>query len=387
MIDKNVGYYLCNGVSFSSKIDACIYSKTVNQPVEWMFHQDQYANYSWHIEPQETLDQLYDQRTKELREQYDYIILSYSGGSDTNNILESFIRQGLHIDEIVTNHITDATKHMTIIDANVKDNWNFAAEHQLQAVPRLQYIRNKLPKTKITVLDVSNVIIDSMKIFDDAEWVLGRNDYLSIGQLFRYNYFHFNEMKKQFDKNLKIAIIVGVDKVKTYIDDNNDFYLYFNDNTASVCCVNDFNTEYTNIKTELFYWAPSTASLVCKQAHTVKKWLESNPDQQHYWKTTSFTTSRLYQERILRPLLYPTTWDDSWYQADKGTAWWHSEFDFWFRKNSVFEREYRQWRMGINYLVSQLPEMIVYNSKGAPDSLKRFTHDYYVGKLYNKYLI
>ena len=383
MIDKDLGYYLCNGVSFASKIDACIYSKVVNKPVEWMFHQDEFATYPWNIEPTETLDELYDKRSRELREQYDYIVLSYSGGADTNNILESFIRQGLHIDEILTNHITDATKSMTIIDPNVKDNWNFAAEHELQAIPRLQYINKHLPRTKITVLDVSNTIMDSLKSFDDASWVLGKNDYLSVGQLFRYNYFHFNQMKKQFDKNLKIAIIVGVDKVKTYISENNDFYLYFNDNTASVASVNDFNKDYTNIKTELFYWSKNTAPLVCKQAHTVKNWLEANTGQQEMWKNTSFTSSRLYQERILRRLLYPTTWDDSWYQADKGTGWWHSEFDNWFRKNPAFAKEHAQWRRGIFYLVDKLPDMIVFNSKGDPDSLTRFTHEFYVGKIQN----
>ena len=106
MFNKNLGYYRCDGIDFQSKVNALLHSKAVNQPVEWMFHQDVFESYPWHIEPSETLDQLYDRRAKELRKQYDYIILSYSGGADSHNILESFIRQKLHIDEIVINHIT-----------------------------------------------------------------------------------------------------------------------------------------------------------------------------------------------------------------------------------------------------------------------------------------
>lgn len=149
MIDTDLSYYTCNGINFVSKINACIYSQTVNKPVEWIFHNDVYSNYPWHIEPEQTLDELYDARSRQIREEYDYVILSYSGGSDTNNILESFIRQGLHIDEIVTNHITKATEKFTILDPTNKLASNFAAEHQLQAVPRLQYIHSKLPKQRL----------------------------------------------------------------------------------------------------------------------------------------------------------------------------------------------------------------------------------------------
>ena len=78
--------------------------------MDWIFHDDAFSKYPWHIEPEASLDQLYDARARQLREKYDYVVLSYSGGSDTHNILESFIRQGLHIDEIVTNHMTTATQ-------------------------------------------------------------------------------------------------------------------------------------------------------------------------------------------------------------------------------------------------------------------------------------
>lgn len=379
MIDRNLSYYLCNGVEFDSKVNACIYAQTVNKPLEWIFHNDAYRRYLWDIEPEETLDELYNQRCRQLREEYDYLILSYSGGSDTHNILESFIRQGLHIDEIVVNHISSATKNHTVLDPKVQVSWNFAAEHELQVVPMLNYIKNKLPKTKITVLDVSDTVLNSMQGFDDVEWVLDRNDYLSIGQLFRYNYFHFKEMKNKFDQGQKIAIIVGVDKPKCWISSDNKFYVSFNDSTANIVSIFTFKNEFTNIKNVPFYWAHDTAKLVCKQAHAIKHWLEANPHLQKYWYMPNTTVVRKVHEKLLRNVLY-TTWNDNWFQTEKGTSFWNSEFDTWFHKEKSLEREYTQWKRGLEYLAKKIPDYVTYKN-GMIDGLKMYKHSYYIGDM------
>ena len=378
-MNKQLGYYTCNGIDFSSKVDAFLYSVTVNKPVEWMFHQDVFGKYPWHIEPEETLDQLYDKRARELRERYDYIILSFSGGADTNNILESFVRQGLHIDEIVINHMGKATASTTVLDPNVKNSWNFAAEHKLQAVPRLQYIKQHLPLTKITEIDVSDTVIKGLRDFDDVDWVLGRNDHLSVGQLFRYNYFHFSDIKKQFDHGKRVGIIVGLDKPKTTIK-NNNLYVYFIDTVANITTINDFNTDYTNVTTEMFYWSPDCAKMICKQAHVIRRWLEANPVRKQFWINPSYSTVRLYHERWLRSLIY-TTWNDDWFQTDKSTDWWNTEFDTWFRTNPEFSREFQLWQQGIGYLASKLPDYITYNNQGQADKLSVFKHEYLIGQV------
>jgi len=383
MTNKHLGYYLCDGIEFSSKIDALFHSTRSNKPVEWYFNRLEFDNYNWQVEPTESLDQLYDRRSRQLREKYDYVVLSFSGGADTNNILESFIRQGLHIDEIVTNHMTELTKSYTLIDSDFKDSWNFAAEHQLQAVPRLQYITDKLPRTKITVLDVSNSVVDAMKDFSEEDWVLHRNDHISPGQLFRYNYFHFGEIKKKFDQGKSACIIVGVDKPKTQIDNNGNFFIYFNDTTANITTINDFNKEYSNVTTELFYWSPDSVDMVCKQAHVIKRWLElDRPDRQGYWRNTGTQMRRLYHERWLRSLLY-STWDNSWYQADKSIQWWNTEFDGWFKRLQQFEKERENWRNGLFFLRKNIPKYVNMTTWGIPDSLLDFKQKYIIGKMKN----
>jgi hypothetical protein len=381
MINKSIGYYTCNGKEFRSKIDALLQSKISGMPVTWNFNDEIYSNYPWHIEPDQSMDYYYDKRARELREKYDYIILSYSGGSDSHNMLESFIRQKLHIDEIITNHISLGSKQLIVENTSIKQSWNFGAEHELQAMPRLKEIHNRIPLTKITVLDVSELILNS--IIKDAEWVLGKNDHLSPGHIFRYNYFYFKELKKNFDRNLKIGMILGVDKPKLYIK-NDDFYINFSDKVANVITVNEHNTDYTNLSVDMFYWSPETAPMICKQAHVVKKWLEQNPDKQQYWAGINFKVARLYQERFLKPLLY-STWNNNWFQVDKSTDWWYCQFDTWFRTNPEFATHYQSWERGVNLITKTLNDHIIFNSEtNLPDSFKVFSKEYYIGKI-NQY--
>jgi hypothetical protein len=374
------GYYICNGIAFASKIDAGIFSATVNKPIEWIFHQEVFSKHAWHIEPTESLDQLYDRRSRQLREKYDYLILSYSGGADSNNILESFIRQGLHLDEIVTNHLSRLTKKITVLDPNVKSSWNFGAEHILQATPRLQYIHDNLPKTKITELDVSDMVLDCLGDFEkNDDWALHTNGRITPSQVARYNYFHFGSMKKQFDKNLSIGIIVGVDKPKTHIKSNNNFYMSFNDRTVNIAPVDDFNVDYTNTTTELFYWSTDSLDMLCKQAHTIKHWLEEQPARQSFWRKTNSDVVKLVHERWLRRVLY-TTWNNDWFQANKSTNWAANEYDTWFRADDSFARAHEGLQRGLQHLGKTIPDLIAYKN-GKVDSIKQFSHEYCIGKM------
>jgi len=95
---NDVSYYRVNNKVFSSKVLACIYATETNQEVEWVFYNNVFDKFDWTVEPSETLDELYDLRARELREKYDYIVISYSAGADSHNVLTSFLRQNLRVD-------------------------------------------------------------------------------------------------------------------------------------------------------------------------------------------------------------------------------------------------------------------------------------------------
>jgi hypothetical protein len=380
-MNKKLGYYTVGNLEFDSKIQACIFSEQTKQEVVWHFNNDYFKNYNWTLEPQSNLDELYDLRAKELRETYDYIVISYSGGADSHNIVESFIRQNLHIDELVINTMEKGNKRFTDIDPNNKNANNASAEHYLQTLPRIKELSNKIPKTKISILDMTDQLFDSWKIVGDGSWVTKKRESLHPLNVTRFNYLHFLDIKKTFDKDKKIAIILGVEKPRTFIYENNKFYIRFVDKAANVISISDHFEEYSNATIEYFYWSPEGANIICKQAHLIKRWLELNPDQQKFWYYKNFTVEiyKLYQERLLRKLLY-TTWNNSWYQADKAIKDWYSEFDEWFITGYQGTVEHSIWLEGLTYVKNNAASFLTQDEGG----LNIFAHNYYVGEIKNE---
>ena len=131
-MNESLGFYIVNGVRYESKIHALIEATKLGKKPRWVFSDDTFENYNWQQEPVESLDELYNQRARQLRERYDYLVLCYSGGSDSNNILEAFIRQGLLIDELVTNFIVDATRSISNqnLSSKLAENHNLRASYQ-----------------------------------------------------------------------------------------------------------------------------------------------------------------------------------------------------------------------------------------------------------------
>jgi hypothetical protein len=381
MINKKLGYYKVNDIEFDSKIQACMFANKTNQEVTWHFNEKKFENYNWNIEPTLTLDQLYDKRTKQLREEYDYIIISYSGGSDSHNIVSSFIRQGLHIDELIINTMEKGSSKTTIIDPTNKTPENAASEHYLQTIPRLKEIQNLCPKTKITILDLTDYLLESWLAVGDANWIMDKREGLNPLNVTRFNYIHFNDVRKQFDKDKKIALILGVEKPRTFIYKDNKFYIKFVDRATNIITIAEHIKEYTNAVVEYFYWSPDSCDILCKQAHTIKRWLELNPQYQHLWfyKNITKNTFRLVHERMLRTLIY-TTWNNDWFQSDKAVKDWYSEFDSWFINGYKGSKQHSIWLEGINYVRDHAGNFVD-RSNGYDDGLKIFAHNFVVGEM------
>jgi hypothetical protein len=381
MINKKLGYYSVDNILFESKISACIYATQHNKDVVWHFNEDIFKNYNWWYEPSETLDELYDRRSRQLREQYDYIIISYSGGADSHNIVSSFIRQGLHIDELIINTMESINKKFTVIDPTVKNPENAAAEHYLQTIPRLKEIEKLCPKTKITILDLSEYLLNSWLAAGDASWIMDKREGLNPLNITRFNYIHFESVRKQFDREKRIGLVLGVEKPRTFIYSNNKFYIRFIDRASNIITIENHIKDYTNTTVEYFYWSPDSVDIICKQAHVIKRWLEANSQNQIFWwhENAGPTCFRLIHERLLRSLIY-TTWNDSWYQADKATKDWHSEFDSWFIEGFKGTTQHHIWKEGIEY-VEQKASKFINTYHGYADGLNQFSHYYSIGEM------
>jgi len=380
MIHNSNSFYTVDGLNFESKIEACLFAQKVGKDITWNFNKEFFSSYDWSKEPEKTLDQLYNERAQRLRDHYDYIILSYSGGADSHNILMSFIRQGLHIDEIVVNHMSDAWKNFVVLDANQKASWNTGAEHDLHTIPMLKRVEHLIPNTKITILDLSQNLFSTFNSAGDASWVLERTEGLNPLNVTRFNYAYFDDVRKRFDKEHKIAMVVGVDKPRTCIHKDN-FYMFFIDRAVNIVPVNNHFKEYTNSAMEFFYWSPDAVDMMCKQVHVVKRFVEANSVYLPIWQWDDnyVTNFRKTHEQILRNVLY-TNWDSNWFQTEKALGDWSSEFDEWFIKGYKDTQAHTIWEEGLKHMVQHAPRFIKYK-KGVPDGLVGYSQYYKIGKV------
>lgn len=382
-MNKELGYYVCDEKIFLSKVEACIHSSKTNLPMKWIFNNDVFDKIDWTREPEESLDFFYDLRAREIREKYDYVILSYSGGSDSHNVLKSFQRQNLHIDEILLN-IQTSVDRISIKDTNQTASWNFGAELEINALERLEEIKNQMPRTTVTVVDIGQQILDSYDSSKDGSWIFDRQEVLNAGGAMRFNYLYFKELRKKFDKDKKICIVTGTEKPITYINDNK-FYIVFSDKAANLISIAPHFKEYDNITVENFYWHPSCHLMLKKQAHVVKKWVEKNTQIQHIWAPKTKEEFRKNQpliQKLLRSIIY-TTWNDQWFQVDKPTSGWYCEFDSWFYQLFKNTNTYSIWKEGINYVEKNAQNYVIYKN-GLADDLIPFSNSYFVGYITHK---
>jgi hypothetical protein len=355
-----------------------LYANPKNLPIKWHFNDEKFDSYNWSVEPELNLDQLYDLRARQIREEYDYVILSYSGGSDCNNILESFLRQGLFIDEIVTNWALDVSSKFIVNDVKVKDAWNNNAEFGLHTKYRLDYIKNKSPNTRITLLDTSKSILDSLLNNLNVDWVNTRNDVFNATGAFQFNPLYFSELRKRLDKSNRIAYIIGIDKPKLIIQDDK-LYLYFIDKTTGIVSIQEDINEYSNITNVMFYWSPDTCDLLCKQSHTVLKYLKSNSTIKKIWQSSDMAIRRKVQEMLLRNIIY-TTWDNNWFQVSKTIQDWDCEWDYWFTRGMSDSKEYAIWLNGLKALKPKISNFIEYDKDGSIKGTKHYMSKfYYIG--------
>lgn len=377
--NKRLGYYIVGDQEFESKIAAALYSVKVNKPMEWIFNNKVFSSYNWQQEPEETLDELYDRRARQIRNKYDYVIISYSGGADSHNMLMSFIRQNLHVDEILVN-TTEKANRLTVNDVNCKQATNAGAEHQLQAMPRLKELAPLIPKTKISILDLSDYVFANFEEAKDASWVLDKKEGLNPAGVSRFNYLYYSEVRKTFDKDKKIALVMGIEKPKVTIENGNVF-VRFIDRIANIVTVTGHVKDYTNTTIEFFYWSPECVPMLIKQGHVVKKWLEANPHIQpdFYAENINFEKIRLVHERVLRSVVY-STWDNNWFQADKAVSDWYTEFDTWFIEGYKDTKAFHIWEEGVNFVRDSLG---AYHRDvdGDPDGLKGYAKYYNLGPL------
>jgi hypothetical protein len=354
--NKKLGYYLVDNEIYYNKYHALLEATKKKMSVKWFFNEDVFIKYPWHVEPEESLEELYRQRAQQIRDSYDYVRVEASGGSDSTTVIFSFLLNNIHLDEVVFRYPKGGDKGLV---GNARDlrSENTLSEWQFAAQPLLDWIATNYPKVKITVHDYTESLVQEAETKDES-WIFRTRHYLQPGHINKYQVVATNDHKKLIEKNLRICVLWGVDKPKITIKDGK-FFFYFADGQASHTdqVVNGID----NITNEFFYWSPDACRLLAKQAHMIKHWFEMpehvNMQNLLHWPNTNFSGRTVY-EQVVKSIIYPK-YDLNTFQTFKPTNNIYNEMDYWFHHNFKNTQPYQVWQAGIDYIVNNLdPEFV-----------------------------
>jgi hypothetical protein len=322
----NKGVYCANGKPFFNKVEAILEANTSGKWVEWNYHDATFGKHQWDIEPPVALDELYRQRALQLREAYDHLVLFFSGGVDSWNILHTFVKNNIRIDEIYMFGAFEAeSKQYSILGAS-RDPGYYTREikQALPVVKRLVENQN----VKVNTYDWTKDILEAA---NDLDWIWRAGVRFDPTCMVRSK-FHkvFREHNELLHCGKRVGFVYGVDKPRLLRDDHSIYFAFLDViMTTGTLPTNDIMGEYWE-NDEYFYWTPNMPELAIKQSHVVVNWLRANNKLdliKHTNNISSFHDEDYYRE--VNRSVYPT-WDQNTWQIKKPTGAIYNELSKWF---------------------------------------------------------
>jgi len=282
-------YYDDTGNIFSSRTQAL----TSQTPCFFNFHDQFFQKQNWSCEPAQTIHSLYKQRAEQIRNKYDYLVLCYSGGIDSTQILETFYYNNIHIDEIV------------MVGAFSQDSFKGSDENhngEIYTNCLTTLSKMNLPNTKITMLDYSKYFnnINSFTLIKEY----GSDFYEHLGVRTSVSRLFWNDLDKYVNSPDNTAYIFGRDKPNMFYDPVHKKYgVYFIDYSY----LTGVRETYRNGDTINFYTDPDCFELMLKQFYTIKNFHNQNlvsfkPYQETYKLDHNYIKNVIYN--LKNPLSY-----------------------------------------------------------------------------------
>ena len=330
------GYYRVGDLDFVSKISAIEQDHRTNQGVKWNFCDEIFGSYDWTQEPTESLQELYRQRAQQIRDNYDYVVIWYSGGADSHNVLNSFLQHGIHVDEIATTHYAEADRD---------GNGYWTAEVEATALPDLQEIKKQFPETFINYADWTRYVPQIYQNQSRHQWIYEHDGSVSPNNYLRGCIRELDpHYKRILDSGKRMVFVWGHDKPRIKLGQDGRYGVQFNDMINHVVSNRTQIVDRPWEHDELFYWTPSLVPLIIKQAHVLKRFLSSvqvpHPDliatndiKSNDYQDLGVTVRNGIRYYLTRDgqasLIYPW-WDRRWQRSKPIVGGVISARDSWF---------------------------------------------------------
>jgi hypothetical protein len=253
--DESKIYYQVDCKKTYSKTEAIAWAGGQTDRIQFCFLDEIFDQLDWTSEPELSIEFLQSRRAREIREQYDFVSIQYSGGYDSQTIVDTFINNGLQVDELVILKKSYlATQHWQNLESS--------------AAVKQALVYKKLVWPKLSIKEIS-LDLDHTKNFfltHKNNWVDHTGNDLWITRMSRQHLYNYQkDFVKTVDSYNSHAMIEGKEKPRLWIE-NGAWYSTMIDATI---------TWDLNSRSLPFYY--SDAELYAKQSWGMLNWLESLP--------------------------------------------------------------------------------------------------------------
>lgn len=337
------GFYQVGDKKFYHKLHAIQEMARSGIHLEWKFHDEVFSCYDWSQEPTQTLSELYRRRAEQIREKYDYIVIMYSGGADSHNMLDAFVNNNIPFEEILTMHNVGAPA--AGIDMRGHGN---NPEILRVSIPYAQKIVERLPHVKLRIVDQTPFVRESLQHSELLEIFYANvaANANSSGLNLQFKLSWDPELIKLRASGKRVCFLVGTDKPRVW-EINGRWCFRFLD--IFDCYANPAWDDGT----EFFYWSPDLPQLLIKQSHIIKRYMQQITPQSPFvtTKTTSLACRSIdnktfwLEDHGVHKLLYPT-WNTNTFTMGKDPDRVFGWRDIWIRQmnpeTEVIAKNYRE---------------------------------------------
>jgi hypothetical protein len=327
------GYYTVGDRKTYSKFEAIQWQQSTGLFPNWNFNRSVYDNVNWKVEPSIDLWSLYKERARQIRESYDYVVLWYSGGSDSHNFLLAWLDAGLKIDEIAATWNYEVT-------GDLQNHYN--AEITNVVLPDIERLQKAGFDFKFRLVDSGKNIVELFSDFNlDFEYFVNRH--FSLNNPARHTLREkVDDYRNMITAGKKLCFVWGLEKPTLYYD-NGRYYTQFTDqfdNVIGPYVQQRFSQGWYD---EAFYWSPDMPSITVKQAHILKNFVSTVNDEHFYQDKPSqygynADIKKYLTVETVKILLYPK-WKNSIFCNGKAASMVYSERDSWFFDSNLAQHE------------------------------------------------
>lgn len=350
-----LGYYQVGNLKYYSKLEAIEAHQRTGIHPHWNFNEAVFSSYNWIVEPTDSITEIYKSRAQQLRSKYDYIVLMYSGGADSFNVLHTFLSNDIALDEVASFINYNATA----------DKENFLNSEIFNvSIPTITQLKEIYPWLKHKLIDLTQLTIDFFNHDQNKfDWIYKLNAAFNPNAASRESLpLKIKEWRDIIDSGKKFCILWGHDKPRIIHKDNKFLFRFIDivDNASTVKSIAG-EQPYSD---ELFYWTPDEPRIVIKQSHLIKNYLNSgNIDSLPFvskeksdlaYKTSNGINYWLSNHGV-HNIIYPC-WDINTFSLGKPTSLILSPRDSWFFNISQQNTFKNNYIIGLEKLWQTIPE-------------------------------